>query len=127
MPEEATNTGCRPVRLLPVTVTVTVPVPAAPVLAAPALGEWHRRGLCADEDPDLFFPSHGSPGTKAREICAACAVREQCLDYALDADQLGIWGGLDQQERRNLKRKRQRRRKAASTQADQGPRSAETA
>jgi hypothetical protein len=38
------------VRLLPV-------VMRAP--ATPSLGEWHGRGLCAGDDPDVFFPSHG--------------------------------------------------------------------
>jgi WhiB family redox-sensing transcriptional regulator len=91
------------VRLLPI-------VMSAP--ATPSLDEWHGRGLCVGDDPDLFFPSHGDPGTQARQICAACAVRDDCLGYAIDADEFGIWGGLDQGERRNLKR-RQRRKKAA--------------
>lgn len=103
---EGTSTDSSPVRLLPIT------MPG--LAAAPALGDWHGRGLCVGEDPEVFFPSHGDPGTKAREICTACAVREQCLDYAVEADEFGIWGGLDQQERRNLRKRRQRRQKAAA-------------
>ena len=91
------------VQLLPIELT-------AP--ASPSLGEWQGRGLCVGEDPDVFFPSHGDPGTRARQICAACAVRDNCLGYAIGADEFGIWGGLDQDERRNLKR-RQRRKKGA--------------
>jgi WhiB family redox-sensing transcriptional regulator len=85
-------------------------VMAAPV--TPSLGEWHGRGLCVGDDPDDFFPSRGDPGTQARQICAGCAVRDDCLGYAIDADEFGIWGGLDQDERRNLRR-RQRRKEAA--------------
>jgi WhiB family transcriptional regulator, redox-sensing transcriptional regulator len=85
---------------------------AMPAPAGPALGEWHSWGLCVGEDPDVFFPSHGDPGTHAKEICVACPVRTDCLKYATDADEFGIWGGLDQNERRNLIR-RQRRRTAA--------------
>lgn len=85
-----------PVRLLP----IVMPVPAAP-----SLGEWHGRGLCVGEDPDVFFPSHGAPGTQARQICAACDVRDDCLGYAIDADEFGVWGGLDQDERRELLRR----------------------
>ena len=92
-----------PVQLLP----VTMPVPAVP-----SLGEWHAQGLCVGDDPDVFFPSHGDPGTQARQICADCAVRDDCLKFAIDADEFGIWGGLDQDERRNLRR-RQRRKEAA--------------
>jgi hypothetical protein len=79
---------------------------------SPSRGNWCANGLCIGEDPELFFPSHGDPGTEAREICAACPVRDDCLRYATQADENGIWGGLDQDERRNLKG-RQHRRKAA--------------
>jgi hypothetical protein len=94
---EGIHTNRSPVNLLPTT---------------PALSDWHSRGLCVGEDPDLFFPSHGDPGTKAREICTACVVRAQCLQYAIQADEFGIWGGLDQAERQNMRR-RQRRAQAA--------------
>jgi WhiB family redox-sensing transcriptional regulator len=107
MPEGA-SADTRPALLLP----ITIPSPADP-----AVDDWRGRGLCVGEDPDVFFPSHGDPGTKAREICTACAVRGQCLDYAVNADEFGIWGGLDQQERRNLKRSRLRRRQAGAAGA----------
>jgi WhiB family redox-sensing transcriptional regulator len=99
----------RSVRLLP----ITMPAPVASAAA-----EWHGRGLCVGEDPDVFFPSHGDPGTDARKICAACRVRGDCLNYATETDEFGIWGGLDQQERRNLKRKQRRRMEAASQAKD---------
>lgn len=104
---EDTSTD-RSVRLLPITM---------PARVASALGEWNGRGLCVGEDPEVFFPSHGDPGTDARETCAACRVRGACLNYATEADEFGIWGGLDQQERRNLKRRR-RRMEAASQARD---------
>ena len=90
-----------PVQLLP----IVMPAPAVP-----PLGEWHGRGLCIGDDPDVFFPSHGDPGTQARQICAACAVRDDCLKFAIDADEFGIWGGLDQDERRKLRRRQRRKR-----------------
>jgi WhiB family transcriptional regulator, redox-sensing transcriptional regulator len=105
---EGTSTG-RSVRLLP----MTMPVPATS-----ALGEWHGRGLCVGEDPDIFFPSHGDPGMRARQICAECRVRADCLTYATGADEFGIWGGLDQQERHSLSRRK--RRKDAATRAKTG-------
>jgi WhiB family redox-sensing transcriptional regulator len=101
-------------------------LPLLDTITCPAIGEWHGRGLCIGEDPDAFFPSHGDPGEKAREICRTCLVRGDCLQYGIDADESGIWGGLDQQERRNLKRKR-RRRAAASWAKSKGPGDAEGA
>ena len=99
MPERA-GTSSTPAQLLP----ITMPGPSAP-----GLDERHSHGLCVSEDPEAFFPSHGNPGTGARQVCAACPVREECLNYATAGDELGIWGSLDQQERRNLKRRQQRR------------------
>ena len=108
---EGTSTDSRPIRLLPSTTSG---------LPTPALGKWHGRSLCAGADPDVFFPPHGSRGTKARQICARCPVRDDCLKYATAADEFGIWGGPDQQERRNLKRRRQRRQKAARVKTGTG-------
>jgi hypothetical protein len=71
---------------------------------------WGERGLCVGENPEIFFPSHGDPGEEARRICAACSVRTRCLEYSTEADEFGVWGGLDQHERRALRR----RRKAAA-------------
>ena len=108
---KGTSTGIRPVHLLP----ITMPGPAVP-----ALGAWHSCGLCIGEDPDVFFPSHGDPGAEARTICTACPVVKECLSYATAADEFGIWGGLDQRERRNLKRREQRRNAAARTSSSAG-------
>jgi WhiB family redox-sensing transcriptional regulator len=83
MPEN-TSTDSRATRLLPIVMPGTV---------IPALGEWHSRGLCIGEDPDVFFPSHGDPGTEARRICGICPARADCLEYATEADEHGIWGG----------------------------------
>jgi WhiB family transcriptional regulator, redox-sensing transcriptional regulator len=93
-----------PVRLLP----IVMPAPAAP-----PPGDWQEDGLCIGEDPEIFFPSHGDPGTRARRICAVCAVRADCFEYASRAGEYGIWGGLDQRQRQSLRR-RQRRRNAGA-------------
>jgi WhiB family redox-sensing transcriptional regulator len=92
---DGTSTNGKSVRLLHITMSV---------LTAPALGEWHGKGLCIGEDPDLFFPVHGDTGERARQICSGCVVRDDCIRYATDADEFGIWGGLDQDERRSLLR-----------------------
>jgi WhiB family redox-sensing transcriptional regulator len=99
-----------PVRLLP---------SAMPATASPSPGDWRDRGLCVGGDPDTFFPSRGDPGALAREICAACRVRDDCLAYSTEADEHGIWGGLDQDERRNLGRRQRRKETAARAEAGQ--------
>lgn len=84
--------------------TPTRPRPAGlPEIIPGSLGPWSGHAICIGEDPDLFFPSHGDPGTRARLVCANCPVRPDCLGYSIDADEFGIWGGLDQEQRRALR------------------------
>ena len=88
----------------------------SPALAITAMGPWAAHARCADVDPEIFFPPGDDPATEARQTCCQCPVRDDCLDYALDAgEQYGIWGGLDPAERRNLRR-RQRVNRAAKTE-----------
>ena len=67
--------------------------------------EWQEQALCAQTDPEAFFPEKGGTTREAKRICQACAVRDECLEYALLNDErFGIWGGLSERERRRLKR-----------------------
>lgn len=51
---------------------------------------------------------------EAKAVCAGCAVREQCLEFALtNGEKFGIWGGLSERERRRIRRERARDRGAA--------------
>ncbi|MCA1188706.1 MULTISPECIES: WhiB family transcriptional regulator [Saccharopolyspora] len=68
--------------------------------------EWQERALCAQTDPEAFFPEKGGSTREAKRICAGCEVRSECLEYALEHDErFGIWGGLSERERRRLKRR----------------------
>jgi WhiB family transcriptional regulator, redox-sensing transcriptional regulator len=67
--------------------------------------DWQDRALCAETDPEAFFPEKGGSTREAKRICTGCEVRAQCLEYALAHDErFGIWGGLSERERRRLKR-----------------------
>ena len=67
--------------------------------------EWQEQALCAQTDPEAFFPEKGGSTREAKRICQACAVRDECLEYALLNDErFGIWGVLSERERRRLKR-----------------------
>ncbi|MFE3516111.1 WhiB family transcriptional regulator [Streptomyces sp. NPDC059166] len=79
------------------------------------MDNWRMHAACRDADPDLFFPI-GSSGPalvqaeEAKAVCATCPVQEQCLEWALEnAQDSGVWGGTDENERRALKRRRARR------------------
>lgn len=66
---------------------------------------WQSDSLCAQTDPEAFFPEKGGSTRDAKKICASCEVRAQCLEYALKNDErFGIWGGLSERERRKLRK-----------------------
>jgi plasmid maintenance system antidote protein VapI len=78
-------------------------------LVAEAIGElpgsWVDSALCAQTDPDSFFPEKGGSTRDAKKICLGCEVRSQCLAYALNHDErFGIWGGFSERERRRMQR-----------------------
>ena len=75
--------------------------------------EWTKFARCSEVDPELFFPERGDAfgPAKAKRICSSCEVRVECLEYSLDNnEQFGVWGGLGENDRRRLRR---RRKKAA--------------
>ncbi len=67
---------------------------------------WQERALCAQTDPEAFFPEKGGSTREAKKVCTTCDVRSECLEYALENDErFGIWGGLSERERRKLKKR----------------------
>ena len=71
----------------------------------PSDEQWQELALCAQTDPESFFPEKGGSTREAKRICTGCEVRDACLEYSLAHDErFGIWGGLSERERRRLKR-----------------------
>jgi WhiB family redox-sensing transcriptional regulator len=67
---------------------------------------WQEQALCAETDPEAFFPEKGGSTREAKKICTGCEVKAECLEYALANDErFGIWGGLSERERRRLRRR----------------------
>ncbi len=70
----------------------------------PEATAWQDRALCAETDPEAFFPEKGGSTREAKRICSSCDVRQECLESALRNDErFGIWGGLSERERRRLR------------------------
>jgi WhiB family redox-sensing transcriptional regulator len=79
---------------------------------------WQLKANCLGFDPELFFPARGDSTREAREICRNCVVREDCLEYALaNGEKFGIWGGLDERERRHAQRRRAMQHRATIHQS----------
>ena len=79
---------------------------------------WRDGAACLDEDPELFFPV-GNTGPallqieNARAVCHRCEVARTCLNWAVESSQQdGVWGGQSYDERRALKRRTARARRA---------------
>ena len=80
---------------------------------------WRNRAACLVENPELFFPI-GNTGPalvqieEAKEVCGRCQVVETCLEWAMESGQdAGVWGGVSEDERRALKRRYTRARRAS--------------
>lgn len=101
------------------------PIPERPVLGQgldtgrglrPTDLQWQDLAQCREADPELFFHPEGERTyarrrrvEAARKFCGVCAVLETCRVYALkNNESFGIWGGLSEDERRTLTRRRNR-------------------
>lgn len=65
---------------------------------------WLDQAACRGLDPALFHPQRGEPTEPAKRVCASCPVRQECLDWALEANEKhGVWGGMSERQRRQLR------------------------
>lgn len=66
---------------------------------------WVKDALCAQTDPDAFFPENSQSTLPARRTCARCPVVAECLAYALENHITeGFWGSTSPRQRRKLRR-----------------------
>jgi WhiB family redox-sensing transcriptional regulator len=88
--------SCRQLRILEVS-------PVGPLMSE--TGSWREQGVCAQTDPEAFFPEKGGSVRDAKRVCRDCTVTVECLQEALDnREPFGVWGGLSERERRSLLR-----------------------
>lgn len=81
----------------------------------PLARDWRDRAACRNADPEIFFPV-GTSGpalrriAEAKAVCRRCPVVSECLAYALAHEDYGVWGGMSEDERRDLRRRQRRDR-----------------
>lgn len=64
-----------------------------------------EQAACAAADPQDFFPEGKNKREQeynAKQICASCPISAECLQFAVDNQLMGIWGGTTDEERRHL-------------------------
>lgn len=82
----------------------------------PAPGGWVMFAACGKHDPEIWQPELSKTGRhggwhrgqleKARSVCRDCPVRPQCLAHAVEHVETGVWGGLTEHERDELRRRK---------------------
>lgn len=61
---------------------------------------WQDKAACKSYPPHIFFPAEAKNDVRAKQVCASCLVRPECLQYALARpEEYGVWGGLNEAER----------------------------
>ena len=71
-----------------------------------------RGAACADKPTDMFFPHGENISQKTQEaikVCNGCPIAVQCLTWAIQNEDHGIWGGTTPSERKELRRSPKRR------------------
>ena len=69
---------------------------------------WQEKGLCRSVSVEFYPEKSGKPSRRlireAVQVCESCAVRQECLEWALSHDeaQYGVWGGLTAAKRRKI-------------------------
>jgi WhiB family redox-sensing transcriptional regulator len=70
-----------------------------------AVNDWMRDGACKGLT-HLFFPSAAERPqarerreTAAKDVCASCKVRADCMVFAREQHEYGFWGGESEDER----------------------------
>jgi WhiB family redox-sensing transcriptional regulator len=73
---------------------------------------WRESANCRKLGPGIFFSENDEGSlsrkndTHAKKVCSNCAVKTDCLSYALNEQiKFGIWGGFTARERSSIIRK----------------------
>lgn len=65
---------------------------------------WREKSACRGSETSKFFADRGGRvlTREAKLVCATCTVRISCLNFAIDNDERGIWGGTTEGERKRM-------------------------
>lgn len=70
---------------------------------------WMKYASCKEIGVEVFFPDDPAEIDKVFEVCDNCPVRGECLDYAIENEEVwGVWGGKDFDRKRETARRNNR-------------------
>ena len=79
--------------------------------------DFHEKGPAScsapEVNPDIFFTDpkdelYRMDTAKAKSYCVSCVYKSECLAWALEANEIGVWGGTTEMDRRKIKRNQPR-------------------
>jgi WhiB family transcriptional regulator, redox-sensing transcriptional regulator len=62
--------------------------------------DFFTRGACKGSPPSLFYQFDTKKDMVAKQICKDCEVKEECLTYAINHNETGVWGGMNDKDRK---------------------------
>ena len=76
-------------------------------------GPWDfEEPRCAEIGGELFFPEKSEDTAElklARKICESCTHKTECLEWAVNNERFGIWGGTNERTRQRIRTMRRKR------------------
>lgn len=67
--------------------------------------DWSDEAKCKGQT-DLFYPIFSSAALTAKKVCRDCPCKQECLETAIAGDEIGVWGGTTEMERRAIQSRR---------------------
>ena len=61
-----------------------------------------NQAACRGVNPDTFQSEHPSRIAAAKRVCASCLILSDCLNWAVENLEEGVWGGTPSRERQSL-------------------------
>jgi len=65
--------------------------------------QWMSKGICNDDNRSLFYSLYISDQRAAVKICQECPIINECLEYAIKNNEIGVWGGTTEKQRKRLR------------------------
>jgi WhiB family redox-sensing transcriptional regulator len=64
--------------------------------------QWMEEGICNYENRKLFYSLLIREQREAVKICQQCPIIDKCREYAIKNNEIGVWGGTTEKQRRKL-------------------------
>lgn len=78
---------------------------------------WQDLAACRGADYRIFYPDRGERADDAKQFCRRCPVMAQCRAHGLQKETYGVWGGLTEKERDEVRNELRKNGRADAREA----------